>query len=250
MPHDQSYSLRICKTFYNFLSYITAGIHYGILNAGFLKVPSYLLNTSSGVYKTLRNIWCARIFRSMLSILVRSPLRKSMLRLVNFSVPLPANTGCIIVICHTPWQRLLVQWCLENNFGLIIASGNWTNEKKPLQRQGKGFREMRDIVKYLQQNGRIIIAADTFNNLSNCPVKFLGNYLNASLLPARLANVAQVPLVVAIPVLDDGAIHFNAGPKIECKMLRIGIPVIIQNLVSFLETEIIKNPSIWPLYVK
>jgi len=186
----------------------------------------------------------------MLSILVRSPLRRDMLKLVNFTVPLPVSSGCVIVICHTPWQRLLVQWCLENDFGLIVASGNWTHRKKLIHRKAKGFMDMREIVNHLQNNGRIIIAADIFDHLDNCPVKFLGNAFNASILPARLASLTKVPLIVAIPALYNGSIHFIPGPHVDFKVFKPDAGTIVQNVISFLEKEIIKDPAIWPLYVK
>ena len=250
MQIHQPYHLRMCTTFYNVASYLTAGIHYVMLHTGLLKAPCYLANTPGSAYKILRHIWCARIFRRMLSVLVRSPLRRDTLRLIHFTVPLPTSSGCVIVICHTPWKRLLVQWCLENDFGLVVASGNWPHQRKLIQRRAKGFREMREIVNHLQQNGRIIIAADIFDNLNNCPVKFLGNSFNASVLPARLARLTNVPLIVAIPVLYNGSIHFIPGPQVEFNLLAGDTNSIIQNVISFLEKEIIKDPAIWPSYVK
>lgn len=203
MTSNKPAYLSICISICSLLAHLIAAIHFCFINAGLLKTPSYLKITLARKYKTLCTIWHTRIVRRMVSALVRSPLRNSTLRLVNFNIPLPANSGCIILICHTPWERLLVQCCLENDFALIIAYEKWTHKRGgKLQREGKGFNELRGIIKYLKQDGRIIMTADNFNQLNNCPVKFLGNYLNGELLPTRLARVAQVPLIVAIPVLE------------------------------------------------
>lgn len=246
MQTRNPFYLNICLVLCNLLSYLNAGINYYMISAGLLKVPLYLLNVPNERYKYLRNIWYTRIVRRMVSVLVRSPLRSSVLRIVNFSIPLPANSGCIIVICHTPWKRLLVQWCLEKKFACIISSYKLTRDEKLSQSQGAGFKELRNIVKFMRLNGRIVLVADVFNNLNNCPVQFLGNYRNVSLLPVRLARAAEVPLIVAIPTLRNGTINFIQGPQFDTKMTELNSCSIIQNIISFLEIEINKNPSIWP----
>jgi hypothetical protein len=249
MQSRKPFYLNICITLCNLLSYVPSGIHYCMISAGLSKVPIYLLNVPEERYKYLRNIWYARIVRRMVSVLVRSPLRRSTLQLVNFNIPLPVNSSCIIVICHTPWKRLLVQWCLEKDFALIMSNSKLTHCRKLLQSQGAGFKELRNIVKYMRLNGRIILSADVFNNLNNCPVQFLGNHLNASLLPVRLARVAEVPLIVAIPTLRNGTINFIPGPQFDLKMIELNSCSIIQSIISFLETEIKKSPSIWPSFI-
>ncbi len=237
--------LNICLSACSLLSNISAGIHYCLISAGLLRLPLYILNAPGGVYKNLRNVWCTRFVRRIISALVRSPLRMSTFRLVNFSIPLPVDSGCIIVTCHTPWKRLLVQWCLKNDFALIIASGKWKQKKNRIQRQGLGFNELREIVRYLQQKGCLIIAADNFNNLKDCPVKFLTHQHNVSLLPARLAVLAEVPLFSVIPVLHKGKIYINYGPQFDPQKMNIDSCSVMQNIVSYMDTEIKNNPSIF-----
>jgi hypothetical protein len=244
-PFYLSTGMAIC----NFLSYTLAGGHYCLLFTGLLKVPEYLLPVSEGRVQYLRTIWHARMVKRMASVLVRTPLRYSSLRLVNFNIPLPADTGCIIVICHTPWKRLLVQWCLQHHFATIISSINLTHGEKLNQIRGSGVTELRDIVKYLQLKGRLVIAADVFNDAGNCPVNFLGKNQNASLLPARLAALAAVPLIVAIPTLHNGTVHFINGPQFDVTLNKNNSCTTIQDIISFLDAEIRKSPSIWPSYV-
>ena len=250
MPGGKLFFLRISTIVCNHLAYITAGIHYCMMSVGFLKVPVYVLNTPGRKYKNLHNIWYAKILRRMISVLVRSPLRSNTLQLVNFTIPLPTNSGCIIATCDTPWKRLLVQWCIENDFLFFISFGKLTSSNKLIQRQGAGFRDLREIVKYLRLNGRIILRADVFNGLNNCPVQFLGNYHNATLLPARLAKLAGVPLIVTVPILHKGIINFIQGPQFDLNILRYSSYNVTQNTISFLENEIKKNSSIWLSYVK
>ena len=228
------------------LSCLIAGMHYLFLSAGFLKQPAYFSAAPSGVYKNIRNIWCTRITRRAVSVLVRSPLRKSVLQLVHFTNKLPANSGCVIVTCHTPWKRLIVQWCLHYKMALIVSNGIWTHRKRSIQRQASGFSNLRDIIQHLQQNGRVIIAGDIFNKREDCPVKFFENNRNASLLPIRLSRLANVPLVTAIPALRNGAVHLDYGPQFDNDLQQVDDRHMMQQLISFFEEEIKKEPGIYP----
>jgi hypothetical protein len=234
-------------SFCSLLSHLSAGIHYCFISSRLLKVPFYILNLNgkSQLYKNLNQIWYTRLVRRVVSVSVRSPLRLITLRLVNLNITIPPDSGCVIAICHTPWKRLLVQWCLENNFSLIIAGGRWTKQRGTIQRQALGITDLRCIVNYLKQNGRIVIACDIFNDLSNCPVSFLGKHHNVSLLPARLARIAGVPLITAIPVLRKGKIHFDGGPQFDLNNPNADSRDVMQQIVLFLETEIKNDPSIW-----
>lgn len=246
---NKPFYLRISLMFCSFLAYSCSCVQYGMKAVFLLKIPLYILKSPAPLFKTLYGIWYARIVRRMLSVFVRTPLRKRTLQLVNFTIPVPCDSGCVIAICHTPWKRILVQWCLENNFALIISGGTWTHQKKLIQRQGAGISELRGIVKYLQLNGRIILAADNFNNLNNCPVKFLGNNYNASIAHVRFAIIAKVPLMVVTPKLCNTSIDFTIGPQFEYSNLRLDIHKTTQDILSFLEKEIEHYPSIWSTYV-
>jgi hypothetical protein len=250
MQFSRPFYFKMCMSVCSFLSYGSAGIHYSLIAGGFLKAPPYFLNSPSGTFSNLRNIWCTRFFIRSISALLRSPLRLSTLKLVNFTNPPSLHSGCVVLTCHTPWKRLLVEWCLENDFALIVSEGKWDFEKRRIQRLGTGFKELRDIVKLLKQNGRIIIAADIFNNLKNCPVNFNGNSHNASLFPVRLARIAEVPLVLAIPTLRNGIINIDPQRQFDFKPLRFDASIVMQKIISFLDSEIKKDPCIWSLFVK
>ncbi|WP_276503749.1 LpxL/LpxP family acyltransferase [Terrimonas pollutisoli] len=227
------------------ISYISAGIHYFFLAAKIVKSPN-IPAAPNETFKNIRNIWCTRITRRVVSVLVRSPLRKTVLSLVHFTNKLPADRGCVIVTCHTPWKRLIVQWCLDNKIALIISNGTRTQQKRSIQRQAAGFSDLRDIVKWLRQNGRVIIAGDIFNKLEDCPVKFFENNCNASLFPVRLARIANVPLVTALPVLRNGVVYINYGPQFDNSLQQMDDHHIMQHLISFFEEEIKREPGICP----
>lgn len=108
---------------------------------------------------------------------------------------------------------------------------------------------MRNLVRHLQSGGRIIIAADIFNNLSNCPIKFLEKDCNASILPARLSKIANVPLMACVPELRNGTIHICSGPRFDPKMWNHDSQVVMKNLLAFFELELRRNPSIWAVFI-
>jgi len=244
---SKPFFLTCCIAVCRYLSLVAAAVHYGLLSAGLMKVPLYIAHSGQNAFKNLRNIWHTRLVRRVISVSVRSPLRTSTLRLVNSNVPLPPGTGCVIAICHTPWKRLLVQWCLENNIGLVVGNGNWSHRKGRIQKKGRGFSDLRDIVNHLRHNGRIVIAFDCFSICPNqCRLKFLGNYHNMSTLPARLAAIAGVPLITAIPRLRNGMIHIDSGPRFGVNKPDSDPGDVMQRLVSFLESEIRTDPGIWP----
>jgi len=130
---------------------------------------------------------------------------------------------------------------------LVIGNGEWTNKKKRIQKQGKGFNDLREIVKHLQNNGRIVIAFDCFNNQANYfRLKFLGDYHNMSTLPVRLARIAGVPVITVIPRLRNGMINIDYGPQFGINKLNSDPGGVMQGLVSFLESELKSDPGIWP----
>jgi hypothetical protein len=250
MSNNKSLYLHFLLAICISISYFCTNLHYFVIKAGFWNYPEYIAKLPDKKLKTLHSVWYARCVRRAISFLVRSPLRKNILKLIDFNIPMPGDQGCIIVTCHTPWKRLLVQWCLENKFALLIGGGKWTDRRVIIQRKGRGITELRNLVKHLQLGGRVIIIADVFNNLKNCPVKFLGTDHNASLFPERFAILTKTPIITVIPKLSRTKIEFIAGPKFPIENLKSQSPSLTSQIISFLEREIESNPAIWPYYVK
>lgn len=221
-----------------------------MIKAGFCNAPACIQKVADKKLKTLHSVWYARLVRRTISFLVRTPARNSIVKLINLNVPISREDGCIIVICHTPWKRLLVQWCLKENFGLVIGGGRWNDERASIQKQGTGIAELRKLISHLQLKGRIIATADVFNDLNNCPVEFLGNHYNSSLFAERLATLAKVPIFMIIPKLSNKSIDFISGPIFSTHGLKPKNAVITRQIISFFEMEIEQSPAIWSYYVK
>lgn len=248
MPDNKPSYLLLLLASCRSISYFFASVHYAMIKAGFLNAPVNMAKLPHERLKTLHCIWHAKFVRRIISFLVRTPVRRNILKLVNFNIPIPRDQGCIIVLCHTPWKRLLVQWCLENKFALLIGGGKWTDQRRIIQRQGAGLTELRELVRYLKLGGRVVIKAVVFNNLNDCPVKFLGNDHNASLFAERLAILTKVPILTLIPKLSDTTIEFTAGPRFSTDGLKSRSTAITNRIISFFEKEIESNPALLSNY--
>ena len=245
MNNDKSFFLKNLVLICGILASIISFFHYFFIQIGVFNISSYMQNAPLSIYKRLFHRYRVHVMRAAITLLLKTPLRGGTLRLVNFNIPFQTDSGYIIVTCHTQWEGLLVQSSLENNYGLIIGRRKWKKEKKQIQRKGKGYSNLRNIIRHLQQNGKIFIAADSFNKLNNCPVKFRGKYLNASKLPSRLASAASVPLIVALPILKNSNISFKIGPEFKVKDLKEDSKAITQQIISFIDYQLTDDYRVW-----
>jgi lauroyl/myristoyl acyltransferase len=239
----------ICLSPCLLFSHILSGLHYFFARLDFLDIPACIREAPGGLYKNLQKIWFARLLKKIVSIWVRSPFRSQALRLVNFSLPLPSGNGLILVTCHTPWKRLLVQWFFENHYALIVDTGRSVRRKNRLQNLRKGHNELLHIIRHLRYGGQVIIAADVFNKSNDQPAEILGKPGNLSLLPVRLARIAGVPLMAGVPVLRNGRIEIEAGPLIDQDIPCSEMRAVMQKILGFFEQEIKNDPSIWSYFV-
>ena len=76
-------------------------MHYVMLKAGFLNGPVNMGRLPLEGLKTLQGIWHAKIVRRVISFLVRTPVRRNILKLVNFNIPIPAGQG--LYYCDVPY---------------------------------------------------------------------------------------------------------------------------------------------------
>jgi len=231
------------------ISHLISATHSFFVRIHFLEIPDCVRQAPGGMYRNLQKIWFARLLKKIVSVWVRSPFKSYALRLVNFNIPIPAGKGVILVTCHTPWKRLLVRWFFENHYALIMDSGYSAKRKNRLKNLRKGHNELLHIVRHLRYGGRVIIAADVFNKSSDQPAEILGKPGNLSLLPARLARIAGVPLMAAVPILRNGRIDIQAGPIIDQHIPYSDMRAVMQILLRFFELEIKRNPSIWSYFV-
>ena len=244
-PFFRIIGLPVCRI----VSTPIAACHHFFVRAGWLKIPLCIRAAPGGIHKNLRLIWFSRVLRRVLSLLVRTPLRQKLLRLVDVEFPDLAE-GSVIAMCHTPWARLLTQWCLQNNFALIITGNEWDQKTRVIRNEGRGFTQLRQLIRHLQAGGKIIVMVDVFNNLKNCAARFLEKDCNISLLPARLAKIAGVPLISAIPEWCGETIHIHKGPWFNSDKTGMHSSEVMQTFLSFFENEIRRNPSIWSAFVR
>ena len=229
-------------------AFVVSPIYFLLIKLRFLKISSVIQNAPNGIYKNVYGIWKARFFRRIISFLVRTPLRKQVIQLVNFD-PESIKPGSVVISCHTPWARLITQWCTENNYAMIIGWGPWV-KRTSLAKHATGIRELRTLTNYLRSGGRVVIMADIFNKLSNCPVKFFEKPCNASLFPLRLAKLVNTSLVTVMPVLENDAIKIHKGPKTSLNDDKRDAGSIMQSLLFYFENEIRQDPSVWSGYIR
>jgi len=238
----------LCK----YLSYLFASLHHRLINVRFCKCPAFIQNAIDNRFEVLRSVWYARIVRRVISFLIRTPAKENILKLITVKISIPEGQGCIIAMCRTPWRRLLVQWCLNENFGLVITGIPYHDhdKRRRIHRKGRGVTELRELIWHLRTGGRIIAIVDIFNNLNNCPINFMGSQQNISLFVERLANLANVPILVNIPRLSNRSFDFIYGPNFLSNGITPKEGILTRRIISFLETEIRTNPAIWAKYVK
>ncbi|MFT3907897.1 MAG: hypothetical protein QM737_00605 [Ferruginibacter sp.] len=246
----RSLLLGIGLSFCRAIALIMSGLHYSIIKISIIKTPVWINGSNEGAYEKLLRTWYARIVRRFISVSVRSLLRARVLKLVNLDIEFPKDSGCVIAACHTPWKRLLVEYCIDKKNMLIIANANLAKRNKGIEIRPFGVRALRKIIDHLHKKGHVIIAIDCFNKLKNCPVDFLGSKMNASTLPVRLSELAKVPLIMTIPVFKNDAINFITVSQIKDSFNSLNSANTIQQLIVRLDNEIKKDPSIWPEFVK
>jgi hypothetical protein len=232
-----------------FLSHIISVTHCFLVQIHVLEIPDCVRRAPGGIFINLQKIWFARLLKKIVSVWVRSPFYRNALKLVNFDIPIPDGRGLILVTCHTPWKRLMVSWFFENHYALILDTGHSAKRKNRLKNLRKGHNELFHIVRHLRYGGRVIIAADVFNKSNGQPAEIMGKQGNLSLLPARLARIAGVPLLAAVPILRNGRIDIQAGPFIDHHIPYSDLQTVMQILLGFFEFEIKRNPSVWSYIV-
>jgi hypothetical protein len=241
--------LVVLLTLYGLLSSIIAFLQLFAIEIKWLKIPSCFAKTTDGPYFTIRKIWLARMLRRSLSLLLRTPLRNGNMALINFQLILPQESGCIITICHTPWARLLAEWCRVNNFALVLVGGPWIKRTKRVNIPGGGIIGLRRLVHHLRSGGRVIVIGDNIGRSRCCSINFLGKECMASILPARLALLAGVPLLAVTPQLKNGMVTIQNGITLEFQVIRDKPNEAIQSIFKFFEDEILLSPSIWAPYI-
>lgn len=241
---NRPYYLLLLLSTYHLLSSAIAHFHIFAIKKNWTKTPTFFAKSPNDSFHVLRKIWQVKMLRRTISLFLRTPLRKGALTLVDHKLVVP-NTGCVITICHTPWARLLAEWCRVNNYGLVIAGGPWIKRTGQLNIPGGGFSDLRRLVRHLKSGGRVIVIGDNIDRFRCCPIHFLGKDCNASTLPSRIASLAKVPLEVVIPEFHEGRILLHNGLNIKIEEILTDKENTIQRIFTFYENNILRSPSVW-----
>lgn len=231
------------------ISLIVSNFHLFALNRNWIKFPSLILESSYNYKYTIREIWFSRMLRRTLSFLVRSPLKKGTLSLINNKLSLPTKTGCVIAIPHTPWSRLLAEWCKVNEFALVLVGGPWIKRTGSFNVPGGSFSGLKRTISHLRSGGRVIVIGDNIGSWRCCQIRFLGKDCFASFLPARIAESAGVPLLAVYPKFYNGWINIHNGFETRIEEIKTNKQKVTQKVFDFFETEIRDKPSIYEPYV-
>jgi hypothetical protein len=213
-----------------------------------VKISNIILHSPEGLKKTMHKIWFARMMRRSLSLILRTPLRPEVLGLVNNKLSLE-KYGYVISIPHTPWAKLLAEWCRSNDFALVFAGGPWIKRTGHVNVPGAGFSGIRKVVSHLRAKGRVVIIGDNENKSRCCHVSYLGKDCNASLLPVRLAALALVPIITVIPTFENNCVNLRNGPIIEIDETNLNKQKGLQKIFSYFETNFCASPSLYPKYI-
>ena len=210
--------------------------HYSASVKGVISLSVYILNAPGGCRKTLRDIWFAKLARMW----IRGPLLKFAKQIVKAP---STSGGCVIAICHTDWSLLLARWCRDNNLTMVItASKKWRNRTGRVNVSG-GFQSLRKVVQHLQSNGMVCVHADSLKS-RGFTSNFLGLQRPISMLPARLAGLAGVPVVGVVPTFEHGYLNLKICETFIVGKTHHEQKVVTYKLITFFENEITQNPAI------
>ena len=224
------------------LQYLQLRIAHGYLYACLRGCPS-------GLYATLCDLWSTRIAREVLTAALKTRLRGAALSLVFSALPTPPSSGCVMAVCHSPWFRLLAEWCRENRFALVLSGHDWQHRTRGVNVLA-GYGSVRRLIRHLRAGGIAVVVADVFDEKREFPVSFLGEPRLASLLPARLAAAAGVPLATIIPERQANCIFLHAGPSYVVGKCAGDQQLAMRALLNFFEREISMRPALWSRILK
>ena len=230
--------LDICRL----LSLPFATLHCCLVYLRQQPMPACIAQCRAGTYATLRDIWATRFVRESVNALLKTPLRAATLALVDAG-PLPAGPGgCVIAVCHSPWFRWLAEWCRDRNAARVVAGDDWIWRTRGVNVLA-GYHDVRALVEHLRNGGRAIVVADVFDAAHGCTVNFLGRQRRVSLLSARLAALAGVPLVAMLPSRHAHRIRLECGRRFQ-----VGAnnqDAVMREMLAFYENEICRRPALW-----
>lgn len=223
---------------------LVAAIHCLSVRCRLADVSSLVSSAPHGRNRTIRDIWFARLARESLALVLSTSLRQAALDRVTCVLPPNQDSGCVIAIFHTPWDRLLAFWCCDSDIALVVAGKIW------VRRAGQGVvpggvQGVRRLIRHLRAGGHVVVMADYPRARRGCTARFLGQEWHASILPARLAACAGVPLLAWNPSFDRGRLHLEPGPAFAVGSLPEEQEAVTRSVLTYFERTIREKPALW-----
>ncbi len=222
--------------------------HAILIHNNWLRVSDIIINSPESLIKTLQKIWFARMTRRVLSLILRTPLRSEVIKLVNNELCLP-KTGCVIVIPHSPWAKLLAEWCRLNRFALVFAGGPWIKRTEQVNVPGSGIMGIRKLISHLSSNKFAVIIGDNENRSRCCNVTYLGQKRKATLIPIRIAAMAKVPIVTVVPNFLNRMVNLREDIVIDFQDIINDEKLALQNIFTSFENQIYLSPSLFNPFI-
>jgi hypothetical protein len=124
-------------------------------------------------------------------------------------------------------------------FAIPATSGSYSSGCSPPLRTH--FHRLR----HLRAGGRVVVTADVFVEAGGISLRFLGKQRLASSVAARLAALAQVPLIAIVPVYRDKRLQVQVGATIVGGESLLESPEVTRQLLALFEAEMRKQPQAW-----
>jgi hypothetical protein len=215
-----------------------AVLHAVAVRCGFARVSPCIRQAPGGLRRVLSDIWFAKLLREALSLPLRTSLRSAVVDLVDFQVP----AGCVMAICSTPWSRVLAEWWRVSRPGLLIADGPWWAERTGDLAVSSGVAGLRRVVRRTRAGGQAVVHVLAAPRSRSCRLEFLGAERAVSLLPARLAAAAGVPLVTTVAYFERGYVRVRAAAPLSTEGDQAAVMALV---MAQLEKDIRSRPAIW-----
>lgn len=207
--------------------------------------PGSLAEEGDVTVSRLHDIWFARLCRELFAWPSRSGLGPALEGRVAWRPPDgAANGGCVFAICATPWARVLTAWTARQPAMHLLIHGNWALRTRPASVE-RGAACLRHLVAQLRNGHSVAVIGDDFGARRACPATFLGRAVRGSLLGARLAAIACMPLRPAVIVWEQGALRARFGPPLHVARNRESQIAATVSVLGFLEGEIRRTPAAW-----
>jgi hypothetical protein len=226
-------------------AWLPAVAHRVAIRCGLRQRPGLLAEQGDVTISRLHDIWFARLCRELFAWPSRSGLGPALAKRVAWKPPEEAaHGGCVFAICATPWGRLLAAWTSRQPAMHLLIDGDWARRTRPISAKG-GAACLRQLLTRLKNGQSVAVIADAFCVRRTCPVTFLGRAVRGSLLGARLAAAAGVPLQPVVFVWEQGQLYPRFGPSLHVGRDRESQITATVSVLWFLENEIRRSPAAW-----